>query len=82
MGVLALSSSDSIISSEGSKPEAYHVLKLSSPAMGTPMKFTRSLLAKAMARAKVPYMMMTLNTFTFLMIKNIDISSATAIIAR
>ena len=35
------------------------------PAKGTPIKFTKSLPAKAVARANVPHSTMTRNTFTF-----------------
>ncbi len=42
-------------------PSAYHDCRLLNPAMGTPMKFTRSLDANAMASAKVPISTITLN---------------------
>src|SRR5690606_14684396 len=53
----------SIMSSVGAIPDAFQVKKLWYPAMGTPMKLTKSFPAKASAKPKVPAPITTTNTF-------------------
>ena len=58
-------------------------MKESRPAMGTPMKLTRSLPANAMARANVPIITTSLNTFTLhrwiISISTVEITKVTPI---
>jgi hypothetical protein len=65
-GVLAGPSSEVIRNPSGLPlPLAVKSMKDEKPARGTPMKFTRSLPAKARARAKVPMSTTTLKTLIF-----------------
>ena len=65
MGDLADSMSDVIMNDVALPlPLAMKSWYESRPASGTPMKFTRSLPAKAMARANVPISTTSLNTLT------------------
>ena len=67
MGLFALSSSEVIMNASGSPPPWLRKsISESRAARGTPMKFTRSLPAKAIARAKVPARTIILNTLTFM----------------
>ena len=65
-GVFALSMSDVMRKESADAPLAFAMKSLyeSSPASGTPMKFTRSLPANAIASANVPMRTTNLNTFT------------------
>ena len=62
--VFAAGSAKPVINNDTSPPAAFAVVKASKPAIGTPIKFTRSLPAKANANANVPDKIVIRKIFT------------------